>query len=517
MREGFRERATAGHREEMQKYPAPHEVREVHDIGGGARVRVLPHRRLDKGERCMLVEPETGAWIVVERQLVQALDCLAVVTTVDNCWASMVRVPGAIRTRNECVSVLCELYNHGLLEVDGRRYFDPGYYECYKALTPNLLVLNVTTACNLRCSYCYTPPTEGAGTLDVPLVEKAVDEMVALSGGRVTTLCFHGGEPLLQKGKIRDIVARLEHHRRAGRVEYVLQTNATLLDAQFLQFAREHAIEISVSLDGPPALNDLLRVTPSGAGTYGSIRKGVDLLVASGYEGVSALAVVTSRNQDRLLDVVLHLQEVGVRNLSFSFFTPWGRGLGRQDLAPSPEAIVRSYKEILRAIVDGRVRDLFVQTLAFYICNVVSFERPYMCMRSPCGAGLSCLGMDEKGSIYACDCGIGCEQFLLGNIANNRLEDILRSPANTKFRERTVATLTECKDCLFAGLCCGTCPSQAYAYNGDVASVSPIECHVNKAMFEHVLWCLAEGPELLDYFLSSPRYASYFRQGPSVA
>lgn len=73
--------------------------------------------------------------------------------------------------------------------------------------------------CNLRCAWCDTPESHGAGT------RMSIDEIVsAVSVGMPSYIIVTGGEPLLQENELKELLTSL---RDAGyRIE--IETNGTL-------------------------------------------------------------------------------------------------------------------------------------------------------------------------------------------------------------------------------------------------------------------------------------------------
>lgn len=496
----------------MINYPSPSEIQEIDEIKEDDILRLVPHQVLSRDNRYILIAPDTSAWINVSDDILESIKPLKQRKSLNHYYSENKSI---FDSYDDCVDILVSLFNKGLLELNGRQYFNSGYFECYKSLAPNFLVLNVTNKCNLSCSYCYSTSGKREILLDGNLALKLVDEMISISDRKVS-VCFHGGEPLLKKQTIRGIVNTLRERYSAEQVESVIQTNATLIDDDFLRFAKRNTIDIGISLDGTRQTHDANRVFPSGKGSYESVVKGIDTLRENGFTDISAIVVVTSLNDNKLLDMVLHMQDIGITSVKFSMFVPWGRGSHELQLKPSTRNVLNSYKKILNAIIDRRIQGIFVQTLAYYIINIVSFERSYMCLRSPCGAGTSCLAMDTNADIYTCDCGVGNSAFKLGNYGENDLKSLLNSRQNKVFRERTVETLDDCRECAFQRLCCGTCANHAYTETGTINAKSEFECYLNRNLYEHLLWKIFDTPELLDYFIFNSRYARYFNNIANV-
>ena len=112
------------------------------------------------------------------------------------------------------------------------------------------LTLHLTRACNLRCSYCYAPPQADAG-MSFDTGCNALRFGAELTDGSCG-IAFFGGEPLLHKALIRDMIAeaRAMQRRGEGQFHFKLTTNGFLLDEAFLQFALDEDILIAMSCDG---------------------------------------------------------------------------------------------------------------------------------------------------------------------------------------------------------------------------------------------------------------------------
>jgi len=129
------------------------------------------------------------------------------------------------------------------------------------------LTLHLTRACNLRCSYCYSPPRPGpAMTLETA---RQVLRFGAHSTGGSCGIVLFGGEPLLCKDLIREVVAeaRAMTRRGEGLFHFKMTTNGLLLDDAFLEFAVENDILVAMSIDGVAEAHDRHRRLPDGSPT----------------------------------------------------------------------------------------------------------------------------------------------------------------------------------------------------------------------------------------------------------
>lgn len=114
----------------------------------------------------------------------------------------------------------------------------------HRAARLTTLNVELTTRCNLACSYCDVNRDLGRPAMDMEL--GLLERLLRETPGLTTLLPFQWGEPLLHPG-IDDAVAL---GARAGLSVY-LTTNGTLLDGpRFLALSRAGLTRLTVSLDG---------------------------------------------------------------------------------------------------------------------------------------------------------------------------------------------------------------------------------------------------------------------------
>lgn len=151
---------------------------------------------------------------------------------------------------------------------------------------PNLqlILLRVTSLCNLNCSYCYVYKTGYRNSLanqpkfiDVSTVlalAKQLKEIKLFYND--LSICLHGGEPLiLGKEKLEFILKTLSN---VSPVSLSLQTNATLITNEILDLLYKYNCSIGVSLDGEEFVHNKNRVYKDGRGTFLDSKKGLDLI-----------------------------------------------------------------------------------------------------------------------------------------------------------------------------------------------------------------------------------------------
>jgi len=114
------------------------------------------------------------------------------------------------------------------------------------------LVLWLTTACNLRCRYCYRKEDDHA------IMSKEVAR-TALFLAAQSGLPFHvqlaGGEPTLEPDMIEFVGRTVRDAHWPATL--AMQTNGTLWERDMIELCRRYDIGIGVSVDGPRTCRSL--------------------------------------------------------------------------------------------------------------------------------------------------------------------------------------------------------------------------------------------------------------------
>src|SRR5258706_1138924 len=192
------------------------------------------------------------------------------------------------------------------------------------------VILKLSERCNIACKYCYYFEDEERSALQRPsrLTPAAADQFVVRVDEAIgSQLCeelrivFHGGEPLMYgKERFRVLCSALRAIREPERVALCMQTNAMLIDDEWIDIFEEFDIAVGVSIDGPKEIHDKERIDKRGRGTYHQVVAGIRRLIAAA--AVSRISrpgalVVMQKGTDgrRIYD---HLTgELGIRLLDF--------------------------------------------------------------------------------------------------------------------------------------------------------------------------------------------------------
>ena len=128
-----------------------------------------------------------------------------------------------------------------------------------------MLTLQVTQNCNLRCEYCvysggYLQREHQERNMSFEVAKKALDFLLEHSqDSSKLNVGFYGGEPLMNIDLIKKVVAYMKQEAEGKTVEYNITTNGTLLNEEIVKFLVENNFHIMISLDGPRSIHDEYR------------------------------------------------------------------------------------------------------------------------------------------------------------------------------------------------------------------------------------------------------------------
>ena len=192
----------------------------------------------------------------------------------------------------------------------------------------NFVLVKLASRCNINCTYCYWFRDPEVYNKPPVLTLDAEDQFCARLEQHIRKyeldqflLVFHGGEPLLfPKYRFRNLQNKLaDIERRTGcKIERGLTTNAILIDEEWISLFKAHDVSVTISLDGPPEINDKQRVDFKGRGTLAATLRGLDCLHAAGIEPGLISVCNPSTDPERIVAYIV--EELGI--LHFDILPP---------------------------------------------------------------------------------------------------------------------------------------------------------------------------------------------------
>ena len=381
---------------------------------------------------------------------------------------------------NEAWGELLELQKTGLLFTNDS-YIDPAAATLMQQDAPiKALCLHVSHDCNLRCQYCFASTGDfGTGrrmTMDVETAKKAIDFVIERSGSRRNIeVDFFGGEPLMAMDTVKATVeyARSLEQKHNKNFRFTITTNGVLLDDENIEYINREMSNAVLSLDGRSEVNDRMRRTVSGGGSYDVILPKFQKLVQGrGEKDYYLRGTFTRYNPDFAADV-LHIADQGFRHVSVEPVVgslDCDYSFREEDLPGILEEYERLALELLKR-----------EDVNFFHFNVDLSQGPCVIKRMRgCGAGCEYVAVTPDGDIYPCHQFVGEEKFLMGNV----FDGIQNTDLRDEFKGCNVYAKEKCRDCFARFYCSGGCAANSYNFHGSINDAYDIGCELQRKRVE---------------------------------
>lgn len=402
-------------------------------------------------------------------------------------------------TKEEIVKKNSDRYNNKAIEEG----YDELYYLMEEGLlysedlpvdltnfNPNCYIkamcLHVSHDCNLRCNYCFASQGDFQGErmmMDLETGKQALDFLLENSGNRRNLeVDFFGGEPMMNFDVVKELVAygRRREKEYNKHFRFTMTTNGVLLNDENIEYLNREMENVVLSLDGRKDINDHMRPTVSGKGSFDLIvPKFKKLVEGRGDKDYYIRGTFTNHNLDFSKDVLLY-HELGFKNTSMEPVVTDPN----EEYAIREEhlgAILKEYEKLSESYLRIRKEDpdfLFFHYMIDLTGGPCAYKKSI-----GCGAGSEYVAVTPTGDIYPCHQFVGEEDFLLGNvtlgIVNRKLQE--------KFHCADVFHKKACTECWAKYFCSGGCHANAYHNNGDIYRPFSIGCEMEKKRLECAL------------------------------
>ncbi len=382
----------------------------------------------------------------------------------------------------EALEEIQELINAGqLFAPDVYRNFVVDFKK--RQTVVKALCLNIAHACNLACRYCFAGEGEYHGEralMSFEVGKRALDFLIENSGRhRNLEVDFFGGEPTLNW----DVVKRLVEYGRSREEEcgkqfrFTLTTNGVLLNDEMMEFCNREMKNVVLSLDGRREINDYMRPTRGGQGSYGIIvPKFRKFAESRGTRDYFIRGTFTRYNTDFAKDV-LHYADLGFTKMSM------------EPVVAPPEAPYSIREEDLPAIMEQYdslaaeyvKRQKEGRGFTFFHFQIDLNHGPCVakCLAG-CGSGTEYLAVTPWGDLYPCHQFVGNEKFLLGDV----YKGIVNTEIRDEFKMCNVYAKEKCRNCFARFYCSGGCAANSWNFHGTITDAYDIGCEMQKKRIE---------------------------------
>lgn len=360
------------------------------------------------------------------------------------------------------------------------------------------IVIKATNACNLSCLYCYDRRRPRITSDRKTIV---VSEVVALLSQSLPVpsqilIVLHGGEPLLiGKGEFAEIVREMRCANLQGHTfKLAIQTNATLLDDSWVDVLAEAndlfgERGIGISIDGPPKINDVVRVTRDLKGSSELIESAIGRLKKHGVD-FGLLCVVGTHNVNSPEDVYTYFAGLSPGFIRFipCFDLDETGQIASYAITPMQytEFLVRCYDIWL----SDRTSFIPVDPFVSIIANLSGVDSPW-CEYEKKSKCQGFVLVDDNGGVASCDNwgdrADRKEELSIFSMSNSKIYDVLSYPAkSTNIPIKSKNLMRMCLGCDVEDICCGGCLATRDEFLNKNEALYHEYCAAKKELIAHL-------------------------------
>lgn len=335
-------------------------------------------------------------------------------------------------------------------------------YNTYSVLYDNdddpYYVIYVTDDCNMKCEYCFNQIKKDDLVWN-KRPQYSTDDFLKFvdknSNSKTIGIRFFGGEPLINKDWIYQFVKEMSN--KGINVNYDIFTNVTLIDKEFINFAKSNNFLFYVSVNGG---QDKYK------GIYfkTKILEGIKKIRKEGCRVITRM-VWLPNEKEHLIDLVKEIIENDVKVISITL--PWGMDFDTNLFREQIEEFAEFY---LQKIFMHDYRYVGIDPFVKYIIKWI-FDDEYYAVS--CAAGKSMICIDTNGNCYPCHCFVNIKEYCIGNIYEK---------SYPIFEKVSSDNLKPCKDCQYRYFCKARCMADGYFENGTPYCMNEKKCVTEKTI-----------------------------------
>lgn len=323
-------------------------------------------------------------------------------------------------------------------------------------------ITKLTRLCNLRCTYCHSWAEGPNQIMQWRAMIQTVRSVVSMEGLERAQFVWHGGEVTLIKPLLMRKFIWLQYNLKPRRLKVAnaLQTNGTALTPEWIDFLIGLDINVGVSLDGPPEVNDKRRLRKDGRVTSDLIADGMRNLRVAGIPFGILIVLdkeICDQGARRLLNFVLDLEVDTVSLLNVLPENDAPHGSPGDHYLPYGDYVAFLLEVFNEWWPAYRDRVLFTD-LSELMNGVAGHRHPVNCLWSG-----NCHGrfmtFEPNGDVAPCDKYRGDAGSLLGNVTVKSLGRLIEeAPYLHSARQFSADGAEEMKSCEWFQTCRGGCP-----------------------------------------------------------
>lgn len=333
----------------------------------------------------------------------------------------------------------------------------------------NSLVVKISDACNLNCTYCGYYFTRGRTRLNMFMSIEVLEAMLQrtkeysdLKDEKKIQLCWAGGEPLLAGLDFFFKIIELQNYffDNSFSILNTVQTNGTLINHEWAQFFKEYEFEVGLSIDGMRDTHNKHRPFRSGGETYDRVVENIELLRDVGISP-RVLCVIHPEANGR--DIFNHFISLGVQYIDF---LPTLANYETKNWCTSFDSNIGTFLiDAFDAWYELDNPQIRVRLFADLVAMILGAPPASCTLRDNCSGHLT---IEHDGSINNCECSGICGDAVFRfnkNVKTTSFVEIEDIEIFKYLNQGTEHIGKNCLECDVYYLCRAGCPSMRFKNN----------------------------------------------------
>lgn len=315
------------------------------------------------------------------------------------------------------------------------------------------IIKPIGSLCNLSCAYCYYKNRQlGNCLMDDRILESVIKKLLLHNSGYAPFL-WHGGEPLLCGIEFYEkaVFFQKKYKKASHKIKNQIQTNATLINNDWVQFFKKHSFGVGTSIDGPKKIHEHFRPN-----SFDKIMHSLNLLKEAKV-GFGCICVVNSYNVKHPLDVYDFLKKNLHQSVSIKPCIEMGENDTLSNFSVEPIDYANFMIQVFDKWFEDDNPDFIIREFENFLMGLIG-EQPLLCCNRVNGCQRY-FTINYNGDVYTCDSFVNedYQDYFYGNIGKNSIQEIINSPGAKKSKAVEQKALLDCKQCKWLNICGGGC------------------------------------------------------------
>jgi radical SAM protein with 4Fe4S-binding SPASM domain len=327
--------------------------------------------------------------------------------------------------------------------------FDKHEFKIYGSenlISPQIVSIELTDKCNLRCKYCYGDfKKSGKNFWNLNDIELLFEELSKLG---ILVLEITGGEPLLHPYFKEILISAL------AKFEIIsILSNGVLIDCEIIELVRKYKnrVAFQISIDGcsDETNNEVRGVKNTYNKTLTAIKQLRDYNIH-----YNVVYMITEENKHEIQKICELFRKEKLNNLVFSKAISFGRACDYKECIPNNnEALYKTLKKTF---------DLYPDIIAER--HLKKIENNVLNIDRNCGIGWKIISISSDGTIISC--ALMGKSGIIGNYFKQNISEIINSDKGRFYQNFSKTEIEKefCTQCCYENFC-ARCIARIYAAN----------------------------------------------------